>query len=221
MPIHIVDPTAPMTSLENLRKQAKQLRRWHRDGYYPVAARIRAGLPSFRSSTDPEILAADFPLARAQELIAREHGYPSWGALRSEWSDTLMQPTSTECRLAAAYPQVFTTDLDATRAFYVDQLGFTTVYVYGEPAFYALVRRDGAGLNLRHVDRHPLDRELAAAESLLTANIPVTGVKGLYLEYRDRGVPIAQTLTAQPWGTQDFIVADPDGNLICFAEQAP
>lgn len=211
-----------MTSLENLRKQAKQLRRWHRDGYYPVAARIRASLPAYRSATDPEILATDFPLARAQELIAREHGYPSWQALRSDWSDTPMQPTmsstGTESRLTAAHPQIFTTDLQASRAFYIDQLGFTSVYVYGEPAFYAQVRRDGVWLNLRHVDRHPMDRELAAAESLLTASIPVVGVKELYIELRERGVPITQPLTVQPWGAQDFIVTDPDGSLILFSE---
>ncbi|HZU33414.1 MAG TPA: VOC family protein, partial [Candidatus Angelobacter sp.] len=33
-----------MPNLENLRKQAKQYLRWHRERYYPVAARIRAAL---------------------------------------------------------------------------------------------------------------------------------------------------------------------------------
>jgi hypothetical protein len=31
-----------MPNLENLKKQAKLYLRWHRDRYYPVAARIRA-----------------------------------------------------------------------------------------------------------------------------------------------------------------------------------
>lgn len=207
-----------MTSLENLRKQAKQLRRWHRDGHYPVAARIRAGLPSYRMNSDAEILASEFPLGRAQELIARETGFPSWPALLAEWSDMPEQPTTAQARLEAAYPQVFTTDLEATRAFYVDQLGFTTVFVYGEPPFYALVRRDGAGLNLRHVDVHPFDRDQARAESLLTAYLPVENVKAIYLELRERGVQFAQPLTTQPWGARDFIVADPDGNQLCFSE---
>ena len=36
-----------MAHLDNLRKQAKQFLRWHRDRYYPVAAEIRAGLPPY------------------------------------------------------------------------------------------------------------------------------------------------------------------------------
>ena len=33
---------APMPNIENLRKQAKLILRWHRDHYYPVAAEIRS-----------------------------------------------------------------------------------------------------------------------------------------------------------------------------------
>ncbi len=35
-----------MLHLDNLKKQAKQIVRWHREGYDPVAERIRAGLPA-------------------------------------------------------------------------------------------------------------------------------------------------------------------------------
>lgn len=34
-----------MLNIEHLRKQAKLYLRWHREHYYPVAARIRAVLP--------------------------------------------------------------------------------------------------------------------------------------------------------------------------------
>jgi len=46
-----------MPNLENLRKQAKLVLRWHRDRYYPVAAQIRSGLPRYSQLTDSEILA--------------------------------------------------------------------------------------------------------------------------------------------------------------------
>jgi uncharacterized glyoxalase superfamily protein PhnB len=51
----------------------------------------------------------------------------------------------------------------------------------------------------------------------LTANIPVHGVEALYKELRIRGVDLAQPLKEQPWGATDFLVRDPDGNLLCFA----
>lgn len=78
--------------------------------------------------------------------------------------------------------------------------------------------RGQARLNLRFVHRDPVDRQVAAAEDVLAANVPVIGMKGLDLELRERDVPIVQPLTAQPWGVRDFVVADPDGNRICFAE---
>ena len=72
-----------MPSLENLRKQAKLVLRWHRDRYYPVAAQIRAMLPRYRQMTDPEVLAHSFKLKDAQELVARQHGFESWQALKA------------------------------------------------------------------------------------------------------------------------------------------
>ncbi len=52
-----------MPNLENLKKQAKLYLRWHRDGYYPVAAQIRAVLPRFRHLTDQAVLAHNFKSA--------------------------------------------------------------------------------------------------------------------------------------------------------------
>jgi hypothetical protein len=72
-----------MPNLENLRKQAKLVLRWHRDRYYPVAAQIRATLPRYRHMTDPEVLAHSFKLSDAQELVARQHGFESWEALKT------------------------------------------------------------------------------------------------------------------------------------------
>ena len=70
-----------MSSLEHLRKQAKLYLRWHREGYFPVAARIRSLLPRFSDLPDRDILASSFKLSDAQELVARKSGFPSWPAL--------------------------------------------------------------------------------------------------------------------------------------------
>jgi len=53
-------------NIENLKKQAKQYLRWHREPYYPVAAQIRAALPRFRDVGDVQILESSFKLADAQ-----------------------------------------------------------------------------------------------------------------------------------------------------------
>ena len=70
-----------MPNLEHLKKQAKQYLRWRREGYFPVAAQIRAHVPRFAGMTDREIFAAEFKLSDAQDLVARKAGFDGRGAL--------------------------------------------------------------------------------------------------------------------------------------------
>jgi catechol 2,3-dioxygenase-like lactoylglutathione lyase family enzyme len=208
-----------MPNLENLKKQAKLYRRWHRDRYYPVAARIRAILPRYRDLSDKEVLAGSFRLSDAQELVARKAGFESWEALRrgvQTMTDTAAQSLSKPVLLAAE-PQLFVADITASCAFYTGKLGFAVAFTYGEPPFYAQVFRDGARLNLRCVAKPVIDPQLRVTEDLLSASITLDDAKPLFLEYQAAGVPFHQALRSEPWGARTFIVCDPDGNLILFA----
>jgi catechol 2,3-dioxygenase-like lactoylglutathione lyase family enzyme len=209
-----------MLNIEHLRKQAKRYLRWHREQYYPVAARIRAVLPRYSRLTDREILARPFRLADAQELVARTVGFESWEALR--WGSHLVTHTRTgtlamTATLAAAEPQLYVRDLVASTEFYSRMLGFSVAFAYGEPPFYGQVVRDGARLNLRQVDGPVIDPVRRDAEQLLAASITLDDAKPLFLEYQNAGVEFAQPLRTEPWGARTFIVRDPDGNLLLFA----
>ena len=216
---------APMLNLENLRKQAKLILRWHRDGYYPVAAQIRLALPRFSQMTDREILAQSFKLGDAQELIARQHGFESWQALKTGFStmpDHAEQPPAKPF-IVAAEPQLFVADIKSSCAFFVDKLGFAIVFTYGEPAYYAQVKRDGASLNLRCVENSIMPAELRDREQLLSATLTVATadeIKRLFLEFQTAGVTFFQSLKREPWGARNFIVRDIDGNLLLFAGPA-
>jgi catechol 2,3-dioxygenase-like lactoylglutathione lyase family enzyme len=208
-----------MPNLENLKKQAKLYRRWHRDRYYPVAARIRAVLPRYRDLSDLDVLAHSFKLSDAQELVARKSGFESWEALRKgveTMTDTEAQILSKPVLLAAE-PQLFVADITASCEFYVGRLGFTVAFTYGEPAFYAQVFRDGARLNLRCLSTPVIEPRLRDKEDLLSASITLDDAKPLFLEYQTAVVPFHQVLKREPWGARTFIVRDPDGNLILFA----
>ena len=214
-----------MPNLSNLRKQAKLVLRWHRDRYYPVAAQIRSMLPRFRHLTDPEVLAQSFKLSDAQELVARQHGFESWEALKAGLPDMPDQtvPTPSVATLIAAEPQLFVADIKASLDFFTRKLGFAVVFEYGDPPFYAQVRRDGARLNLRCVRSPVTDPALRDREELLSAAITVATageIKELFLELQSAGVSIFQTLERKPWGARSFIVKDPDGNLLLFAGPA-
>jgi uncharacterized glyoxalase superfamily protein PhnB len=214
-----------MPSLENLRKQAKLVLRWHRDRYYPVAAQIRSGLPRYSQMTDTEILAQSFKLGDAQELVARQHGFESWQALKtgpatmSDHAETV----STRAVIDGAEPQLFVADIESSCEFFTRKLGVAIAFTYGEPPFYAQVKRDVACVNLRCVEQPVIDAELRDREQLLSASLTVATsdeIKALFLEFQAAGVTFLQTLKREPWGARDFIVKDPDGNLLLFAGPA-
>jgi len=216
-----------MPNLENLKKQAKLILRWHREGHYPVAAQIRRHLPRFANMPDTEILAASFKLGDAQELVAREQGFDSWQALKTGLSKTPVKVKSAPAKSApskativCAEPQLFVSDIKRSCEFFCEKLGFSVVFSYGKPPYYAQVGRDAARLNLRCVERSVLDPEVRDREELLSASMTVATaeeIKLLFLEFQSAGVAFQQTLKKQPWGARNFVVKDPDGNLLLFA----
>lgn len=121
-------------------------------------------------------------------------------------------------RLGAAYPQLFVSDIRLSCEFYTSVLGFKVSFVHGEPPFYGQVERDGVRLNLRYVCDTVFDGEMRERERLLSAYIDVSGVENLYDEFQAAGAELQQSLTRQPWGVRDFVIRDPDGNLLLFGE---
>lgn len=214
-----------MPTLENLRKQAKQYLRWHRGRYYPVAARIRSLLPRFRHLSDSEVLDASFKLSDAQELIARENGFDGWRALK-----TGTQIMTTERKQAAALialtsttAQLFVADVKTSSDFFATTLGFELDFLYGDPPYYGAVKRGNGRIALRLVCEPVFVGDVREREHLLSASIAVqtaVEIKELFREFRQAGAQFHQTLKKEPWGARDFIVRDPDGNLIHFAGPA-
>lgn len=213
-----------MPNLENLRKQARQILRWHRERYYPVAAIIREHLPRFRPLSDPEILAAEFQLADAQELVARREGFAGWQALRTGDSTAMSQTHShSQPILTSVAAHLYVRDLEASTEFFTTKMGFTIDFVYGDPPFYGQVSRDNAHLALRFMDESFFAQDIREREGLLSASITLASaeeIRQLFVAYQAAGVPLAQSLRNEPWQAKTFVVKDPDGNLILFAGPA-
>jgi len=214
-----------MPNLENLKKQAKLLLRWHRERHYPVAAQIRRHLPCFLNMPDSEILAASFKLSDAQEMVARQHGFDSWQALKAGLSTTTHKVKSppSKATIVGAEPQLFVTEIKRSCELFCEKLGFTLVFSYGNPPYYAQVGRDAARLNLRCVELPVIQSTIREREELLSVSLTVATadeIKLLFLEFQSAGVAFHQTLKKQPWGAKNFVVKDPDGNLLLFAGPA-
>src|SRR5271169_1630707 len=150
MPTYDPIVEAYMPNLENLKKQAKLILRWHRERHYPVAAQIRGLMPRFLNMPDAEILAANFKLSDAQEMVARQHGFDNWQALKAGLSATSCRVnlSPSKATIVCAEPQLFVTDIKRACEFFHEKLGLSLVFSYGDPPSYAQIGRDAARLNL-------------------------------------------------------------------------
>jgi uncharacterized glyoxalase superfamily protein PhnB len=211
-----------MQNIENLKKQAKALVRLHRERSYHLAIVARQVLPKYASMTDREVLAAEFKLVDAQELIARQHGHANWAELKAAGDvGEALAPEPVVPATAGpvfAMPMLYVADVRRAAAHWREVLGFEP-FLEGDPPFYAEVRRGGASLALRHTHRPVWDAKARADEELLwQASVGVRGVKALYLEYVAAGATIALPLRREPWGAWDFAIEDLDGNQVGFFE---
>jgi catechol 2,3-dioxygenase-like lactoylglutathione lyase family enzyme len=207
-----------MSDLESYRKQAKLLVRWRREGNWSLGGRVRQ-LARFGHLTDRDVLAIDFPLALAQEIVAFEAGHRSWAALKravEQAPPKAARDPEPTLRLKTAVPVLFVRDVTASAHFYRDRLGFQIDFLHGNPPFYGAASRDGAVLHLKFVHEPVFGPGRVADEGLIMAFVPIDNLRALHAEYQAKGVPIVQAPTRQAWDGTDFHVEDPDGNRISF-----
>ena len=107
----------------------------------------------------------------------------------------------------ASRPRLPAANLDASLAYYENQLGFDVKTLLPEQG-YAIVERDGMAIHL-FAD----DTENHAGLHLFTHEL-----EPLHDELRRRGARITQPVECKPWGNRDFRVMDPAGNELKFTE---
>ena len=124
-----------------------------------------------------------------------------------------MPNVMTQPRLTSFAPQLLVDDLKRSMRYYRN-LGFT----FGEPwgGFYAIGERDGLELHLKESPKNAAYRKLRRKLEHLDAAAGVAGIEAFYAQCVANGVPILRPLTPTEWGTKDFYIEDPDGNVISF-----
>jgi len=106
-------------------------------------------------------------------------------------------------------PSFYVSDLQRAIAFWADQLGFEVKFTNGEPASFAVVGRDASEIHIG------VDCERAGT---CHCHIMVEGLEELSGVLTPNSAAIKQPLTKQPWGLQDMVLIDPDGNTMEIAE---
>ena len=122
--------------------------------------------------------------------------------------DVQVQP-----RLTSFAPQFLVDDLERSMTYY-RKLGFA----FGEPweGFYAMGELDGLELHLKEAPKSPGERQYRRDEEHLDAAAGVAGIEAFYEQCVANGISILRPLTETEWGTKDFYIEDPDGNVISF-----
>jgi catechol 2,3-dioxygenase-like lactoylglutathione lyase family enzyme len=110
-------------------------------------------------------------------------------------------------------PQFLVDDLARSMTYY-RKLGFN----FGEPwgGFYAIGELDGLELHLKEAPKNEADRRHRREQEHLDAAAGVDGIEAFYERCVANDVTIHRPLTATAWGTKDFYIEDPDGNILAF-----
>ncbi len=110
-----------------------------------------------------------------------------------------------------ANPKLPMRDSAVTKAFYVQQLGFSMLGDYGD---YLLFQRENVEIHFF------LHKTLIPHENYGQVYIRVREIELLYEDFQQRGIEIHPNapLQRKPWGQIEFSILDPDLNLITFGE---
>lgn len=124
-----------------------------------------------------------------------------------------MTPRTSTPRLTSLAPQLLVDDLARAIAYY-RSLGFT----FADPwdGFYAIGVMDGLELHLKEAPTSAEERRHRREHEHLDAAAGVAGIEAFYARCVAAGALIRRPLAATAWGTVDFYLEDPDGNVLAF-----
>jgi uncharacterized glyoxalase superfamily protein PhnB len=112
-------------------------------------------------------------------------------------------------------------DISATIQWYEEQLGLIgDPFPAHEPYVFAIMRRDNIEIMLQRVEGYAKpDLYNSRAGGVWDAYFRIEGVQDLFDSVRDEA-RIVQPLRKQPYGQWEFEVADLNGYLLVFSEEA-
>ncbi|HEY2469796.1 MAG TPA: VOC family protein [Terracidiphilus sp.] len=111
-------------------------------------------------------------------------------------------------RLARIAPELPVANIEDAVDYYERKLGFEVAMWMPENE-YAIVERDGVAIHL-FAD--------GAQRSAVGVHIFTTELEQLFVELKESGAQITQTIEKKPWGNREFRVPDEFGNELKFTE---
>jgi catechol 2,3-dioxygenase-like lactoylglutathione lyase family enzyme len=123
----------------------------------------------------------------------------------------------TDSAIKRMSPQLLVTDLERSIEFYTRKLGFDLDFRYGD--FYAGIIKHEYSIHLKSGHPSIEERKRRRINEDLDIVFSVDGIEDLYEEMLTSAAEIIQPLRQMPYA-KEFYVADPDGYIIGFLEEA-
>lgn len=118
-------------------------------------------------------------------------------------------------RFRSATPVLRCADYPRAREHYTRVLGFKVTEEGGEPPRFGILERERAVLYLDSWHGGP-----APDRSGWDVYFHIDDLDSLFDAYREAGAEIVRTIETTVYGMREFEVLDPDGNRLCFGEDA-
>jgi catechol 2,3-dioxygenase-like lactoylglutathione lyase family enzyme len=117
--------------------------------------------------------------------------------------------SETTPKFEAITPRLPVSDVEKSLAFYIDRLGFTLGWKWGNPLTHANACRDSIAVDLI--------ASSAGRVGTAMAYIQIRGIDAYFAELKARNLELSD-LGNRPYGMRDFEVVDPFGNRLAFGE---
>jgi|SRR3954467_9560637 catechol 2,3-dioxygenase-like lactoylglutathione lyase family enzyme len=119
-------------------------------------------------------------------------------------------------QIARVIPQLRTTDLAASIAFYTEILGFTLEFRYQD--FYAGVRSGPYVLHLKLVDAADPSIAYVDREEHFHLYFETPNITALAAELERKGITLVRAVHDTDWGTRECVVKDDQGHTLYFGQ---
>ena len=117
--------------------------------------------------------------------------------------------------LVPTAPEFFVRDIERSVAFYTERLGFTVLRQEPDFAVVAL----GKSHVLLAAEAHTSRQWLDAGPRGVGLNVRImVDDDAVYRRAQAGGVPITQEIASRSYGLRDFIIVDPNGFMLRFAQ---
>ncbi|MBV9496312.1 MAG: VOC family protein [Acidobacteria bacterium] len=117
-------------------------------------------------------------------------------------------------RIIRLTPQLRTTNLAESIAFYTQKLGFALEFQYDD--FYAGIRAGEQVLHLKLVDERDPSIDFVARGEHFDLYFEVDDVDAAAETFRANGVTIVQDVHDTAWGTRECVIRDDQGHTLYF-----